>query len=48
MSSLFVNGDVAENAPLIIFNVHHPVLFVKSEIANVKNCVESVLLDILI
>ena len=48
ISSLFVNGEVAELASLVKFNVQKPVPSVKSVMANVKNCVESNLLDILI
>ena len=48
ISSELLNGDVAELASLVKFNVQNPVPSVKSVIANVKNCVESNLLDILI
>ena len=44
----FENGEAAELASLVIFNDHQPVLSVESVIAKVKNCVASVLLDILI
>ena len=37
MSSEFENGDVAELASLVKFNVHQSPLSVRSEIANVKN-----------
>ena len=32
-----VNGEIAEAASLVMFNVHQPVLSVRSEIAKVKN-----------
>jgi hypothetical protein len=37
ISSELENGELAELASLVTFNVHHPVLSVKSLIANVKN-----------
>ena len=50
ISSPFVNGESAELASFVIFNIHQPSLLFsfKSDIAKVKNCAWSVLFDILI
>ena len=47
ISSLFENGDVADPASLVKLSVHQSPLSVRSDIANVKNCVASVLFEIL-
>ena len=48
ISSLFVNGFVVDDDCSSRSNDHHPVLSVKSDIANSINCVASVLFAILI